>query len=102
MPELPFSQVMRLIWIDAKLASTLRINRADLCTTFGISVAQAAADLRVFQSAFPDRMTYDRSGKFYVRVKDSSPVYPTEPRYSVHRAASAVQEIMRRSVAANA
>ncbi len=96
MPDQPFARLMRLIWIDAKLVIAHRINRSDICDAFGVSTAQAAADLRAFQSQHPGRVVYDTRAKTYLRAGASVPVYPTEARYAAHRAASAVREIMRR------
>ncbi len=83
MPDLPFAQLMRLIWIDATLSSTGKINRADICAAFWISAAQAALDLRAFKDAFPDRMTYDRVAKTYRRQPASAPGFPVGVRFAV-------------------
>lgn len=92
MADLPFACLMRLIWIDAALVFPGRLNRADICTAFAISVPQASYDLRVFQTAFPDRMAYDKSAKVYRCAPGSRPVYPTEARFYVQKAAHAVRK----------
>ena len=53
------------------IAETVRvfgfINRTHLMRKFGISPAQAAKDLGVFQDTNPGVITYDTSEKRYVR-----------------------------------
>lgn len=89
----PFSALMRLIWIDATLADTGRLNRADICAAFAISIPQAAVDLNVFRTEFPDRMAYDFRHKVYRCAPGSRPAYPTEARDAVHRAVRAVRAV---------
>jgi len=69
--DLPFSQAMRLVWIDATVEFTGQINRSNICASFGISIPQASNDLRVFQLLFPDRLIYDRSAKLYRRAPNT-------------------------------
>lgn len=93
MSDLPFSQLMRLIWIDARLSALGKINRADICAAFAVSVPQASGDLRTFQTAHPSRMIYDASAKTYRRAPHSQPVYPAQARVFVQRAATWVEAI---------
>lgn len=56
----------RLDYIDRCLAIRGEVRRADLVDAFGVSVAQASADLNAFIAAHPDRMAYDKTRKAYV------------------------------------
>lgn len=63
-----YAQTMRLIWIDAMLASVGTIRRADICRMFLISIPQASLDLRAYLNAFPAGIAYDASAKCYRRA----------------------------------
>ena len=53
-------------WIAESLRVFGFINRVHLVRKFGISIPQAAVDLRTFRNANPDAMTYDPHSKRYV------------------------------------
>lgn len=59
----------RMDWIAETLRVFGFINRAHIERKFGVSVAQAAIDLREFQKRHPNAMTYDRSAKRYIPAK---------------------------------
>ena len=56
----------RLDYIDWRLLTAGAIRRADIEAAFGVSQAQASADLGEFDRAHPGAMAYDRSAKQYV------------------------------------
>jgi hypothetical protein len=59
------------------IAETLRvfgfINREHIMRKFGVSMPQASLDLRTFQRAHPDYLTYDKSAKRYYVEKGIRP-----------------------------
>jgi hypothetical protein len=65
-----FFQNMRLDYIDYSLSVHGEISRPDLMTTFGISIAQASADLAAFERIHPGVMYYDRNRKRYRPFKE--------------------------------
>ncbi len=92
---LTFAQQQRLIWIDAHLAGYGgQLNRADIQGAFGLSPAQASADLSLFQAEHPHRIEYDHRRKVYRAAAGSIPAYSSETRYAVVRAARLVRESM--------
>ena len=93
MRDLPFSQAMRLVWIDATVEATGQINRSDICTSFGISIPQASNDLRVFQSRYPDRLIYDHRAKLYRRAANTYAVFKFCQRFSIISATKAVGDL---------
>jgi predicted DNA-binding transcriptional regulator YafY len=56
----------RLWFIDLRLFWERRINRADLMDYFGVSMAQASADLSRYQDLAPGNLAYDKRAKTYV------------------------------------
>jgi len=56
----------RLEWIAECLRVYGFINRAHLARKFGISIPQAAIDLRAFKEAYPGMMQYDNRQRVYV------------------------------------
>lgn len=53
-------------WIGQRITGEGRINRADICGAFGVSVPQASADMRRWIAANPGALFYDKSAKCYV------------------------------------
>jgi hypothetical protein len=66
MQEHGWAAARRLDYIDFRLATAGRVNRADIMRTFGVSSAQASGDLTDFQELYPRRMAYDASAKAYL------------------------------------
>lgn len=93
MRDLPFSQAMRLVWIDATVEFTGQINRSDISTSFGISIQQASNDLRVFQSRFPDRLTYDHRAKLYRRAPNTHAAFEFVLQFWVLKVTKKIGEI---------
>lgn len=60
-------QNARLAWIKESVEIFGFINRDHICRKFGVSVAQAAVDLRSARELWPDLIRYDASAKRYVR-----------------------------------
>lgn len=93
--DMNHSQLTRMIWIDARLVGSGRLNRADLMEAFGISVAQAAADIRAYNvSINPGRMAYDRTAKVYRSNSGSKPAFKTPVRLNVFHAVRIVRDLM--------
>ncbi|WP_237478597.1 transcriptional regulator [Lichenibacterium dinghuense] len=65
----------RLEFIDFRLFWNGVINRSDLVTTFGISTAQASADLSQYEDLAPSNMAYDRVSKLYRRTAAFAPLF---------------------------
>lgn len=59
------SQQLRLIWIEGRARSTGRINRAEICEAWSISMPQATKDLVLFCELYPKRLVYDVRLKCY-------------------------------------
>lgn len=91
MSDLCFSQLMRLVWIDAFLAAGHELNRADVMQAFGVSVPQASADIAEFRRRWPWRCTYDGSRKAYRAPRPGGAVFPADLRATVLAAALAVK-----------
>jgi hypothetical protein len=73
--SLNWSAEERLRFIDAALFWNDRINRSDLMGHFGISVPQASADLKRYQSLAPHNIRYDGRAKSYMATQDFSPLF---------------------------
>lgn len=86
-----FAQTMRLIWIDAMIARTGTIRRADIATMFHISIPQASLDLGVYQKTCPGGITYDAKAKLYRRTSLEC-LYSEDARDAVWMAARHVHE----------
>jgi hypothetical protein len=67
--DLPWFQRRRLMWIDEMLDIYGFINRDHIIRKFEISMPQASLDLTKYQDRFPNRCTYDKSTKRYLRWK---------------------------------
>lgn len=78
-----FSQLIRMIWIDGRITGGRALNRADLMSAFGISVPQAAADIRRFSDLHPGRLEYDRRKRRYCAAPGTAPIYPASLRMQV-------------------
>lgn len=61
-----FEGVLRDVWIDGHLAEWGKVNRADICAAFGVSIPQASVDIGRFRAKFPSRCRYDTTTKAYV------------------------------------
>jgi hypothetical protein len=66
----------RLDYIDWRIITRGFVRRQHLMETFGVSEAQASADLATFREMFPDALGYDLSAKKYV---------PADGRYRTRR-----------------
>lgn len=53
-------------WIAEHVAAAGKVNRADICGAFGVSVPQASADIQRWIAANPGVLTYDKSAKCYI------------------------------------
>lgn len=62
-------QTYRLDWIAETLRVFGFINRDHLQRKFGISMAQASADLASFARSNPGSMIYDQSAKRYMAAR---------------------------------
>lgn len=94
MLDMPHAQLTRMIWIDARLVGRGTLNRADLMEAFGISVAQAATDLRRYNAAVnPGRLAYDRKAKVYRIASGSKPAFTTRIRLNVFHTVDIVREV---------
>lgn len=71
----PFAVIVRLMWIDGVVENDGEINRREISQAFGISIPQASADLRRYMELNPGRIAYDLSGKRYVQVEGTRPLY---------------------------
>jgi len=92
MAELNHAQLTRMIWIDARLVGVGRINRSDLKQAFGISMQQAALDLRSYGALHPGRLAYSRREKCYLTAARSRPLFATGTRLGVAHAVAIVAE----------
>lgn len=63
--SLRWSQQRRLEFIDARLCWDGRLNRADLCETFGISIPQASVDIARYSEQAPGNLQYDKASRSY-------------------------------------
>jgi DeoR/GlpR family transcriptional regulator of sugar metabolism len=61
-----WAEQQRQKFILERVQECAEINRSDLTDHFGISVQQASIDLKKFQQANPEVLTYDKSRKRYV------------------------------------
>lgn len=53
-------------WISKQVASVGKINRADICSAFDVSVPQASKDINRWLTANPGALNYDKSAKCYI------------------------------------
>lgn len=84
-----FSQMLRLVWIDAHLGRGHALNRSDLVAAFAISEPQASNDIREYRSRWPRAIKYDLGGKFYY-AGGGNPVFTQHQRDAVLAAQDAV------------
>lgn len=71
--ELRWGVEQRLEFIDLRLFWEGRVNRSDLIGQFGVSIAQASADLARYQELAPENVAYDKSLKTYVATGKFEP-----------------------------
>jgi predicted DNA-binding transcriptional regulator YafY len=64
--ELRWGVERRFEFIELRLFWEGRINRSDLISHFGLSMAQASADLARYQELAPENLVYDKRAKTYV------------------------------------
>lgn len=76
----------RLRFIESRLFWNGRINRADIVAQFGVSQAQASADLRLYQGFASVNIFYDKTAKTYRAGEKLAPVFidPTMDRFLGH------------------
>jgi len=72
--DLKHAQRERLLHLDRCLTWRGRANRRDLMEPFGISPAQAALDLRLYQARAPAPPVYDPVAKTYVAAPEHMPL----------------------------
>ena len=65
-PAVRWSQERRLEFIDSRLCWDGRLNRSDLCETFGISVPQASVDIARYIELAPGNLAYDKRTRSYL------------------------------------
>jgi hypothetical protein len=65
-----WAQSIRLDYIDWRLGAHGSVRRSHIQDTFGVSQAQASADLAAFEAAHPGAMQYDRNAKQYVPARN--------------------------------
>ena len=82
-------QALRMVWIDAALATGQGLQRADLRAVFGVSVPTASSDLARFAALFPGRLAYDGRRKAYFAPAMSAPAFPEALRRAAVMAADA-------------
>lgn len=63
----------RLEFIDFRLFWSGRLNRSDLSQTFGVSAAQASADIARYDELASSSLEYDRTSKTYRRSPNFAP-----------------------------
>ncbi len=87
-------QAMRMIWIDGWLdrSPDIGLNRLHLCRAFDISVAQASADLKMFDRLFFGRLAYNPHVKAYFADPRSRIVFDPWQHEAVFAAAEAAAE----------
>lgn len=78
-----WSVEQRLGFIERRLYWDGRINRADLMNHFAISVPQASADLKMYDTRAPGNLAYDLRAKTYVAAQGMQPqlVTPSAREY---------------------
>lgn len=65
-------QEQRLNWIKESVDIFGYVNRHHIMKKFSISHSQASQDIREAQYRWPDLIDYDRSGKRYVKRKETT------------------------------
>lgn len=65
----------RLIFIEYRLFWEETINRKDLIDTFGVSVPQASADIKMYKQHAPGNIYYDKSQRRYLITSKFEPVF---------------------------
>lgn len=75
----------RLEFIESRLFWDGGLNRADIIDRFGVSTAQASADLALYKELAPDNLKYDGSQKRFVASDQFIPkiIQPNADRYLV-------------------
>lgn len=75
----------RLEFIDFRLFWDGILNRSDITDRFGVSSAQASADLALYKELAPDNLDYDPSQKRFVATTQFSPrlFQPNADRYLI-------------------
>ncbi len=76
--DLKHAQRERLIFLDHCLTWRGAANRRDLMQRFGISMAQAALDVRLYRKLAPSPPTYDPVRKIYVAAARHTPLAPSD------------------------
>lgn len=94
-----FARTVRMIWIDAVIDDDGEIGRREIMAAFGISTPQASADLRRYMSKNPGRIAYDRSGKRYMVIEGTSPLFPLRARSAAVEVVCEVDRLSRDSEA---
>lgn len=94
-----FAQLISMIWIDGRITGGRALNRADLMSAFGISVPQAARDIRHFSELHPGRMEYDRIKRQYCAAAGTAPIYPASLRMQVTETVRALSAQIERTKA---
>lgn len=84
-PAVRWSQERRLEFIDARLCWDGRLNRSDLCESFGISVPQASVDIARYIELAPGNLAYDKRTRSYL----------AEPRFRPAFSATGVEQFLR-------
>ncbi len=82
-PAIRWGVEQRLEFIEFRLFWEGGVNRADITSFFGVSVPQASKDIGQYQELAPDNITYDRSGKRYLKTDRFVPRFmkPDADRY---------------------
>ena len=65
----------RMEFVDFRLFWNGHFNRADIVETFGISTAQASADIAQYERAAPSNLAYDRTRRVYRRSPEYAPAF---------------------------
>lgn len=74
--NLSYAVEQRLRLIDFLLFHYGTLNRSAIMDYFGISMPQAAHDIRVYLAIAPNNMSYDKSAKTYKRGQAFVRVWP--------------------------
>ena len=63
--DLPYATKQRLLFIEVLLKHSGEVTRASIADMFGIGVATATRDIRLYRQLFPDQLTLNRkSGRW--------------------------------------
>lgn len=77
----------RMDFIAAQLRESGKINRADLARKYGVSLPQASADFKRFQTEHPGVMRYDGAAKVFVAIASTQSDANGEPSLLTEAAA---------------